>query len=215
MANPNSTVHYLPKPFPTDLTNNWRKYIIQASTPNDTRLDFNQEQKTFIPKADPFTYEFSSFPKPYSTVNGITYNENIDICFSRFKSPNFSLWLEKVKVCVHQAATYGCLKLNMWDFGPNSVPTPRNLIEIERSQPNELNIPVTISSNTSLISNVIDHTDLYMVKTNQNPKLRPFVTNGQNNIILPNSLLRFGLQHASSNAYGLKVFLICWALECD
>lgn len=211
----NTTVHTLPNPFPTNLTNNWKKFIIQASTSNDVRLDFDFNQKKLIPQVDKDTYTFPSFPKPYSSKSGGgNFTEDTDICFARFKSPEFNLWLEKIKICLHQPTTYGCVKVNVWNFGPSgSVAT--NLTELECSQSSDVNIPVTIGANQKLISNVIDDTDLYMVSSSQIPKLRPFVTNDADNIIEGNSLLRFGIQYAEGNAYGLKIFLVCWALECD
>lgn len=213
--NPNQTVHYLPQPYPTNLTSDWHKYIIQAATANDIRLNFTVEQKAMIPKVDIDTYAFPSYPKPYTTKDLIEYKENIDLCFGRFRSPDFPLWLEKIKVCLHQKSTYGCVKINVWNFGTVSESVPQNLAGLEYGQPSSINIPLTIFAQNNLISNAIDNTDLYMVSTFQNPSLRPFVTDGNDNIIAANSLLRFGIQYAEGNAYGLKVFLICWALKCD
>lgn len=212
MSNPNITVHYLPDPFPVTLDATWRKYIIQANTANDIRLNFSPAQKLLIPKVNLDDYDFPAYPKPYATVDGYTYGEDVDLCFGRFTSPNFTLWLEKIKVCVHAKATYGCVKINVWDFGTNFTSTPRNLAGVSCGEPSNLNIPLTVFYDNDLVSNVIDDTDLYMVKTNQVPILRPL---GTENYITANSLLRFGIQYAEGDAYGVKVFLVCWALECD
>ncbi len=209
MSNPNPTVHY-PNPLPGGLNSNWRKYILQAATANDIRLDFSPAQKLLIPQVDMRNYDFPAYPKPNSTVDDVTYEEDTDLCFGRFNSPNFPLWLEKIKVCIHAKATYGCIKLNVWDFGNQYSSVPRNLAGISCGEPNDINIPLTIFYNHDLVSNVIDDTDLYMVETNQIPILRPFDVS-----IASNSLLRFGIQYAEGDAYGIKVFLVCWTLECD
>lgn len=215
MSNPNPTVHYLPQPFPYNLNENWRKYIIQANTANDIRLNFTAKQKLLIPRVDMDSYDFPSYPKPYTTYDAVTYPEAVDLCFARFRSPDFDLWLEKIKVCVHSKATYGCIKVNVWDFGINELSVPRNLAGIDGGEPVNINIPLTIFFDTNLISNSIDDTDLYMVASGQNPHLRPLVTASVDNIIAANSLLRFGIQYAEGDAYGLKVYLVCWVLECD
>ena len=116
MPNPNTSVHYLPDPLPANLTKQWKKYIIQAATPNDTKLSFSLEQKNLIPKVDMTSYDFPSYPKPNTTKDSITYSSSTDICFYKTMSPEFNLWVEKVKICLHQPATYGCIKVNVWNF---------------------------------------------------------------------------------------------------
>jgi hypothetical protein len=209
-VNPNNTVHYLPQPFPATLNENWRKYIIQANTTNDIRLNFTTAQKLLIPRVDMDTYILPSYPKPYTTLYGKAYQEATDICFGRIVSPDFPIWLEKIKVCVHAKATYGCVKINVWDFGTSITATPRNLVEINRGQASNINIPLTVYAGDNLISNVLDSTDLYMVKTTQVAYISPF-----GETIASNSLVRFGIQYAEGDAYGVKVFLIGWVLECD
>jgi hypothetical protein len=213
--NPNTSVHYLPDPLPTNLNENWRKYIIQAATANDIRLNFTDTQKLLIPKVDMDSYSFPSYPKPYTSYESGTYTENTDLCFGRFRSPDFNLWIEKIKVCLHTKASYGCVKINVWDFGTDDSSVPVNLVGIEDNEDVNVNIPLTLYYNNSLISNAIDDTDDYMTVTEQTPKLRPFTTDTDDNIILANSLLRFGVQYAEGDAYGLKIFLVCWVLECD
>ena len=214
-TNPNTTVHYLPDPLPTNLNENWRKYIIQASTANDIRLNFSDAQKLLIPQVDMDTYNYPSYAKPYTSYTGGTYPEETDLCFGRFRSPDFDLWLEKVKICVHSPATYGCIKLNVWNFGTDETSIPTNLIGIEDGEDSNINIPFTLYHDYSLVSNILDDTDDYMVATNQEAKLKPFTTTSVDNTIEANSLLRFGVQYAEGDAYGVKVFLICWVLECD
>lgn len=206
MINPNSTVHY-PTP-PPSLNENWRKYIIQAATANDIKLNFSLQQKAILPRGDLKSYTYPAYPKPYATINTKTYTEDIDFCFGRFLSPGFPLWVEKIKVCLHQAATYGCIKINVWDFGP-ATQTPINLVGLTGDDVS-YNIPLTVSAENKLISNALDNTDLYMVESEQVTNLSPF-----SYTIAANSLLRFGVQYAESNCFGLKVFLVCWALECD
>lgn len=206
--NPHSTAHY-PIP-PEGLNENWKKYIIQASTANDIRLTFSEKQKLLIPKADNTSYSHPAYTKPYHKYKGISYLENTDICFSRMVSPDFDLWLEKIKICLHSKSTYGCVKVNVWNFGSSYTSMPINLTGIIGGEPDYMNVPVSIGSEQNLISNVLDSTDEYMVLSNQVPKISPFL-----NTISANSLLRFGIQYAEGNGYGLKIFLICWALECD
>ena len=203
---PNTTVHTLPKPLPDELTSEWRKVIFQAATPNDTRLNFSMEQKTRIPRIDLDTYTFPVFPKP----NTNSMDHQADIVFGQWTTPSYDIWLEKIKICLHQETTYGCIKINTWDFGSSLENVPTNLIGIEAGEPSNQNSPLTIENNYKLISNALDSTDDYMVATVQTPKLSPF-----SYTIAGNSILRFGLQYAEGNAYGLKVFLIGWTLECD
>ena len=211
MANPNSTVQYLPQPFPSGLNSNWRKYIIQAATPNDTRLVFGPDEMARIPRVDIKTYPMPAYTMPHNSGWGY----ETDISFHTTISPPFPLWVEKVKVCLHQQTTYGCVKINLFNYGSSLENTPVNLTGLNYGQPANINIPVTIFPFNKLISNVLSNTDLYMAETSQISTYDPFVTASVDNIIQPESILRFGIQYAEGNAYGLKVFLVCWALECD
>jgi len=206
MANPNETAMYLPRPYPTALTPEWKKYIIQASTPNDTRLDFSMDQKSLIPRTNLTSYAFPSYPRP----NTGNFDKDIDLEFMRIESPAFPIWVEKVKVCLHQETTYGCVKLNVWDFADDEDDIPTNLVGVDGGEPSTVNIPLTIFPDHKLISNALATPDLYMVETNQTTYIDPF-----DYTIQPNSILRFAIQYAEGNAYGLKVFIIGWMLECD
>jgi hypothetical protein len=142
MQNPNETVTYTPRPYPSTLTSDWKKYIIQAATPNDTRLDFSMSQKALIPRVDLTSYEFPVYNKP--NTNGLT---DVDLAFMQIKSPNFPIWVEKIKVCLHQYTTYGCLKLNVWDFGNSANNIPVNLVGLNppsfnQYYNNDLNVKV-------------------------------------------------------------------------
>lgn len=214
MANPNATVQYLPNPLPANLTSDWRKFVIHAATPNDTRLEFDQLQRSRVPEytASTGSIPFSSYP--YPNTNGLGYEA--DISFLSIQSPGFPLWVEKVKVCLHKEATYGCLKVNVFDYGDSLSNVPVNYAGLSHGQAATQNIPVTMFTNNKLISNVLSETDTYMDSTSQVPTFSPFTTSGiGDNIIQANSHLRFGVQYADGNAYGLKVFLVCWALACD
>lgn len=179
---------------------------MQGSTPNDTRLDFDMNQKSRIPRANTTSYDFTSYPKP----NSGDLDEQTDLAFMRLVSPNFPIWLEKIKICLHQQTTYGCVKVNVWDFGTDESNIPTNLTGLNIVTPATQHIPVTIFNNQKLISNALATPDLYMVETNQECTYDPFEYT-----IVANSILRFGIQYAEGNAYGLKVFLIGWMLECD
>ena len=202
--NPNITAQYVN--IPSSLTDNWRKYILQGATPNDTKLDFTQDQKALVPRADYNTYDWAVYPDPHTGA----LDHETDLVFYQLKSPAFPLWVEKIKMCVHQPSTYGCVKVNVWDFGTSFDNTPTNICEVEVSQASNLNCPVSILSDEKLISNVLSTTDLYMVNTGQVSKLDPF-----DYTIAANSIIRMGIQHAEGNGYGLKVFVVGWSLECD
>jgi len=206
MGNPNDTAMYLPRPYPTALTAEWKKYIIQGSTPNDTRLDFDMNQKSRIPRANMTSYAFASYPKP----NTGSLDENTDLAFMRITSPKFPMWIEKIKICLHQETTYGCIKVNLWDFGDDESNVPVNLLGLNISTPTTQHIPLTIFSDEKLVSNALATPDLYMVDTVQECTYDPFEYT-----IAADSILRFGVQYAEGNGYGLKVFLIGWMLECD
>ena len=206
MSNPNITAHYLPRPYPVSLTTGMRKYIIQGATPNDTRLDFNNDQRNLLAKGDLTTYSKVAYPFP----NSIVGSPDVDIQFFDTISPNFDIWVEKVKVCIHAPTTYGCIKLNVWDFGTSPTNTPTNIVGINSDAPANLNVPLTIKSNVSLISNALDDTDLEMVASSQESIIPYF-----GHTISAGSYLRFGLQWAEGNAYGIKVFIIGWVVECD
>jgi hypothetical protein len=203
--NPNVTAQYVN--IPPELTDNWRKYILQGATPNDTKLDFTQEQKAKIPRGDFRTYDWAVYPRPYT--EGLDYET--DLVFFQMKSPAFDLWVEKIKICLHQEFTYGCVKVNVWDFGSSLNNTnPTNIVNVDTGQPSNLNCPVTLIANEKLISNALAQTDLYMVNTGQECELQPF-----DYTIEANSVVRMGIQYAEGNGYGLKVFIVGWALECD
>jgi len=129
MGNPHDTVMFLPRPFPDGLTRHWKKFIIQASMPNDTRIEFSTDQKSLIPRSDLDTYEFTSYPKPNTGV----FDNDIDLAFMRIVSPKFPIWVEKIKVCLHQQTTYGCVKVNVWDFGDSEDNIPVNLVGLGTS----------------------------------------------------------------------------------
>ena len=206
MSNPNTSAMFLPSPYPTALTPEWKKYIIQGATPNDTRLDFSLDQKSLIPRADITSYNFTAYPMP----NSGAYDHDIDLEFMTIVSPKFPIWVEKIKVCLHQATTYGCIKINVWDFGSALTNTPTNLVGIDESEDADENIPLTIFEDDKLVSNVLADPDLYMVDTLQTSHIDPFEYT-----IAANSILRFGIQYAEGNAYGLKIFIVGWMLECD
>jgi hypothetical protein len=210
MDNPNPTAMYLPRPYPSALTPEWKKFIIQAATPNDTRLDFSQKQKALIPRIYSNVYGVPSYPKPNTTTSTGTLDENTDIAFMQCVTPNFPIWVEKIKVCLHQPATYGCVKLNVWDFGDSEENVPVNLVGINEGQSSNENIPLTLNPSTELVSNVLADPDLYMVESEQLSIYDPF-----GYTIDENSILRFGIQYAEGDAYGLKVFLIGWVMECE
>lgn len=210
MGNPNETAMFLPRPFPSGLTPDWKKYIIQGSTPNDTRLNFGFDQKARIPKANMVKYSLPSFSVP----NTGAFDEDVDIPFLRIVTPKFPIWVEKVKICLHQETTYGCVKVNIWDYGSSESNIPTNIVAVKdpggKTVAGVDNIPVTIESDETLISNALAAEDLYMVQYSQECFITPF-----DYTIAANSILRFGIQYAEGNAYGLKVFLIGWMLECD
>lgn len=202
--NPNITAQYVN--IPPELTDNWRKYILQGATPNDTKLDFTQDQKAKIPRGDLKTYDWTVYPNPQT--EGLDHET--DLVFYQMKTPAFDLWVEKVKICLHQPTTYGCIKVNVWDFGDSLTNDPVNIINVDVEQPATLNCPVTVVENEKLVSNCLSATDLYMVNSGQQCERQPF-----DYTIAANSIIRMGIQYAESNAYGLKVFVIGWALECD
>ncbi len=202
--NPNITAQYVN--IPDSLNDNWRKYILQGQTPNDTKLDFTQEQKAKIPRTDISTYDWPVYPNPHT--DGLGYET--DLVFYQIQSPNFDLWVEKVKICLHQPSTYGCVKINVWDYGTSLENTPINIINVSAGQPNTKNCPVTVVAEEKLVSNALSATDLYMVNSGQQCVHEPF-----DHTIQANSIIRMGIQYAEGNAYGLKVFVIGWSLECD
>jgi len=202
--NPNVTAQYVN--IPSSLTSDWKKYVIQGATPNDTKLDFTQDQRGQVPRADLSTYDWAVWDKP----NTDSLDYQTDLVFCQIKTPAFPLWVEKIKICLHQATTYGCVKVNVWDFGDSLSNDPTNLINVTAGQPSTKNCPVTLIENESLVSNALADTDLYMINSDQQCDLDPF-----DYTIAANSILRMGIQYAESNAYGLKVFLTGWTLECD
>jgi len=203
-SNPNITAQYVN--IPSTLTDNWRKHILQGATPNDTKLDFTQTQRGLVPRGDLKTYDWPVFPRP----NTGTLDHETDLVFFQMTSPAVPLWVEKIKICLHQASTYGCIKVNVWDFGNSLSNSPTNICDIDVSQPSDQNCPVTLVAEEKLISNVLSNTDLYMVNSGQQSVLEPF-----DYTIAASSIIRMGIQYAESNAYGLKVFLVGWSLECD
>lgn len=202
--NPNVTAQYVN--IPNTLTGNWRKYILQGSTPNDTKLDFSQEQRGIIPRGDLSTYDWPVYPNPQT--EGLEYET--DLVFFEMKSPSFDLWVEKIKVCLHQASTYGCVKINVWDFGDSLLNNPINIVNVDVGQTSDLNCPLTIVAEEKLVSNALSRTDLYMVNTGQICVTEPF-----DYTISANSIIRMGIQYANGNGYGLKAFIVGWGLECD
>ena len=88
------------------------------------------------------------------------------------------------------------------------------MVDIDSSQGDDSDYtsPLTIGEGCSLISNALEEEDQYMKATSQKTLLPTF---DENLTIQPNSILRFGIQYAEGNAYGLKVFIIGWATECD
>jgi len=206
MSNPNETAMYLPRPYPTALTPQWKKYIIQGATPNDTRLDFNMDQKSLIPRSDVDSYAFTAYPRPNTGI----HDHDIDLEFMTLVSPKFPIWIEKIKLCLHQHTTYGCVKVNVWDFGDAITNIPTNLVGVNCGEDADENIPLTIYENNKLISNALADPDLYMIESGQTTYLDPF-----DYTIAANSILRYGIQYAEGNAYGLKIFIIGWMLECD
>lgn len=209
-VNPNETAKY-PTVTPSTISKTWRKFIIQASTPNDMILNLTAEQRNKIARIYQNTYDFPSFDKP--NTNG--YTNNTDLTFSSVISPQFDVYVEKVKVCLHKEATYGCVKLNVWNYGnvgTSEGVVPTNLVGIEGSEPSNINVPLSIYAGNKLISNALNDDDEYMKLIEENTKLNPLELG---TYVAPVSLLRFGIQYADSNAYGLKVFLVCWANVCD
>jgi len=202
-SNPNLTAHYVN--IPSDLSTSWKKYIIHGATPNDTKLDLTVEQKNLIPRGDLVSYDWTVYPKP--NTPGVTYES--DLVFLQTKSPSFDIRVEKIKMCLHQASTYGCVKVNVWDFGNDLSNDPINICNVNVGQPSEKNCPVSIIVGESLVSNALDSTDLYMVNTSQTCSISPF-----DYTISANSYIRMGIQYAEGNAYGLKVFIVGWSLEC-
>jgi len=208
-TNPNSTAKY---PTPVNITKTWRKFIIQASIANDVILNLTSAQRNKTARVYQSTYEFPSFDKP--NTNGYTTNTDLD--FSSVISPQFELFVEKVKVCLHKEATYGCVKINVWNYGNiGSIEgvVPTNIVGVEGGEPSNINVPLSIYAGNKLISNALDNTDDYMSLVGEETKINPYDISGA--YIAPTSLLKFGIQYADSNAYGLKVFLVCWANVCD
>jgi len=202
--NPNITAHYVN--VAGNVTDNFRKYIIHGSTPNDTKLDFTQEQRALIPRVDMSTYDWPVYPAP--NCENTTYET--DLVFFQIRSPAFDLKVEKIKICLHQPSTYGCIKVNVWDFQDGCDTKPINICNVNVGQDDTLNCPVTLIAEEKLISNALDNTDIYMINSNQECTFQPF-----DYTIAANSLLRMGIQYAEGNAYGLKVFIVGWALECN
>ena len=202
--NPNITAQYVN--IPEDLTPEWKKYILQGATPNETKLDFTQDQRALIPRADFQTYDWAVYPNPHTS--GLGYES--DLVFYQMKTPSFPIRVEKVKLCLHQPSTYGCIKVNVWDFGDNVSNSPTNIINVNTNQPATLNCPLTITAENALVSNALSPTDIYMVNSGQECVLAPF-----DYTIEANSIIRMGIQYAEGNCYGLKVFVIGWVLECD
>jgi hypothetical protein len=260
-AHPNKTVHVKPWPLPVEedlgceLPNlymndgclQWRKYLIQAATPNDTKLNFSLLQKYRIPKAR-FDLvpgrRIPAWPKPNgrNLITSAYEDRGVDIKFCKMVTPNFPIWVEKVKICLHKHCTYGCIKVNVWvypsceDDGdlncPQSNEVPVNLVGLDYGQgvSSNANFPVNITPFNALISNVLnngdsDRNDLYMKGTDQRTFVKPMMWNGakpswmsygdQRCMIPPKSIMEFGIQYAESDGYGLKVFIVGWALECN
>jgi hypothetical protein len=88
------------------------------------------DQKSLIPHPDMTSYEFPAYPKP----NTGNLDENVDLAFMRIMSPSFPIWVEKVKVCLHQHMTYGCVKINVWDFGSDEGNIPVNIVGLGTSK---------------------------------------------------------------------------------
>jgi len=218
MSNPNSSVKY-PTTTPPNITTDFRKVVIESSTPNDTRINFDLNQKSLVSKIVPMRYNDPSYPynfPAYNKPNTDTYPN--DIIFSKMITPDFDIVVEKIKVCIHSPTTYGCVKLNVWDFGDSLENVPVNLIGMEEGEGSEENVPLTIFPDVSLISNALDPLDDYFNMEsndsveiiNQTPKLSPF-----NYIINAKSILSLGVQYAEGNAYGIKVYIVGWALQSD
>lgn len=259
---PNITVHTKPWTLPiyqdygcdlpnlntTDGCPQWRKYIIQGATPNDTKLDFSLEQRLKIPKSRTNIIPgrtIHAYPKPFGNdlITNVPLGKNTDFSFCRIVTPNFPIWLEKIKICLHQHCTFGCVKVNVWLYPPCSdnedmsciqdKVTPFNLIGLDYGQGvNSIyNFPVNIIPNNKLISNALntgdtDRNDIYMEGTDQTTFTRPMywnenkpswitINDDDRIIIPPKSIIEYGIQYAESDAYGLKIFLVGWALECD
>jgi hypothetical protein len=70
------------------------------------------------------------------------------------------------------------------------------------------NIPLTINHTTDLVSNALYSGDTYLTSTSQVPTISPFTYT-----ISANSLLSFGIPYAESDAYGLKVYIVGWAIN--
>ena len=210
MSNPNITPKY-PTEKPDIVNGSFRKVVIEASTPNDTRLNFTSEQKSAVSKIVPLNFNDPNYPYNFPVYNIPNATENTypnDIVFSKLISPNFHIIVEKIKICLHSPSTYGCIKLNLWNFGDSIENIPVNLLGTDVDETPYENAPVTILDNVDLISNAIDSNDNYFNNVSiQVPKLSPF-----EHSINPNSILSFGIQHAEGNAYGLKVYLVGWAV---
>jgi len=211
MAHPNSTVITPTGFLDAGITTETKKFIIQSATSNDIKLSLSVLQKRLLSRINRDDYSVPVFPKPNSIVGLTTYGANTDIAFQRIVSPNFPLIIEKIKICIHKATTFGCIKLNLWDYGLDESVIPTNLLEIESDlDDGNYSTPLTISPGYNLVSNVLESEDTYMQATSQVAKE---VSLGYT--IQPNSILRFGIQYAEGNAYGLKIFIIGWTLQCD
>jgi hypothetical protein len=260
-SHPNKTVHVKPWVLPVteelgcDLPNlymndgclQWRKYLIQAATPNDTKLNFSLKQRYLVPKARfdliP-SQNIPAYPKPNgrNLFTNAYEDRDTDIKFCKTVTPNFPIWVEKVKICLHQHCTFGCIKVNVWVYPTctgegelvckESSSIPVNLVGLDYGQgvASDANFPVTIIPYNKLISNALntgdtEKNDLYMEGTDQTTFVRPMQWNGAKPswmdygddrlIIPPKSIIEFGIQYAESDAYGLKVFIVGWALECE
>ena len=192
------------------ITIDTKKVILQASTPNDIKLDFDVIQKKIVSKARLTPSGFDVYPKPNTTIDGEVFGKDTDIAFSIIRSPNFSIIVEKIKVCLHQPSTFGCFRINVWDFKKNEENIPENLVGVDAGEEEKYTSSLIINENTKLISNALEAQDSYMSSTNQTPKVKSL-----SYTIEPDSIIKFGIQFAQSNAYGLTVFIVGWALECD
>lgn len=184
-------------PSRTDIDKTYRKYIIQASTPNDTQLFLSQDQIRKLSSRSRIGDAWG-FYKPLQGG----YGEDTDIRFAELVTPNFDIVVEKIKICLHSKITSGCVMVNVWD----KIDTdPTNLLALTTSTESH-NITFTLSQDNYLISNALD--------IDENPSQSTIVT-PYSYTIAANSRMRLGIQYANSDSYGLKVFIIGWANGCQ
>lgn len=210
MGHPNQTV-IVPTNFSENgITEQTKKFILHAATPNNIPISFSVKQKRLISRVDLNSYVNPVYPKPNTVVNSVAYGENTDIAFYKMVSPNFPIIVEKIKICLHQPTNYGCIKINVWDFKDSLINIPTNLIDINSGQTEDYTSPLTIPENYDLVSNVLEQEDFFMKQTLQIATIKTF-----GYTIAPNSILRFGIQYAEGNGFGLKIFIIGWVIQCD